>query len=449
MRNLALIFTALIFGALNASAVTLEDKVALRNAYGFNNSFIFVEGGITFSVYPDGEFDFYIDQVSGVNANVNFRNTNITFNSGFNYNPFVQYDDYGAVIQVENIPVYYDFYGRVTQVGNVDIRYNNGRIHRLGGMSVYYNRNGFYSHHSGFINIYNRNYVYAPFHGFFVRPALNFCLVYDRPYRRFYNPVRYSYYAPYYNNSRVIYANIGREHRYDNNVHQRRANVYRNDNRVAVRENSSRRTEAYRTNSTVNRNATGRSSNIDRNSVSRNDYGRSNTSVANRTSVSTTGSNREATGIQRNSSLNRSDANSRNTAANNRTSMGNNTVKSENSSVQRNATGVRSDANRSTAPVSHRTSVNTTANKSRNVTAPRSTEANRSNSNVVRKENRNSSPAPKRTVSERPAVSKGSHGSSTISSRSAAPKAESRVSSSNTRSKSAATQRSSSARRSQ
>lgn len=431
MRNLALIFTALIFGAPSASAVTLEDKVAPRNAYGYNNSFIFVENGITFSVYPDGEFDFYIDQVSGVNASVNFRNTNITFNSGFNYNPFVQYDDYGAVIQVENIPIYYDFYGRVTQIGNVDIRYNNGRVHRLGGMFVYYNNNGFYSHHSGFINIYNRNYVYAPFHGYFVRPALGFCLVYNQPYRRFYTPVRYTYYAPYYNNSRVVYANIGREHRYDNRISQRRANVYRNDSRVAVRENSTRRTEAYRANNTVNRNGSGRT-NADVNTVSRSDFGRSNTTIERNSSVTRTDANRGSTTVQRNSSVTRSDANRGETT------------------VQRNSSVVRSETNRNTAPVNNRTSVNSTVNKSQNATAPRSTEANRSSSNVVRSDTRNSSPAPQRSVSERPSsVTKGSNGSSTISSRSAAPRAEARVSTNNTRSTPAATQRSSSARRSQ
>ena len=62
MRNLILLFTALILGTTSTMAVTVEDKVATRNAYGYNNSFIFVENGITFSVYPDGEFDFYIDE---------------------------------------------------------------------------------------------------------------------------------------------------------------------------------------------------------------------------------------------------------------------------------------------------------------------------------------------------------------------------------------------------
>ena len=267
MKNLILLFTAMIFGASSAMAVTVEDKVALRNAYNYNNSFIFVEDGITFSVYPDGEFDFYIDDRAGVNANVNFRNVNITYNSGYDYNPYVQYDDYGAVIQVENIPIYYDYYGRVTQVGNVDISYNRGRVNRLGGLYVYYNRNGAFSHHTGFINVYNRYYVYRPFHNYFARPAVGLCLVYNRPYRRYYEPVRYTYYRPYHNNYRRSYAQFGREHKYKKD-HYRRSDVYRNDRRVVARDNNSRRDTGYRTSGNVIKRSESRSVDYARNGKS-------------------------------------------------------------------------------------------------------------------------------------------------------------------------------------
>jgi len=259
MRNLILLFSALILGTSGALADTTEDKVAIRNAYSYNDSFIFVENGITFSVYPDGEFDFYIDERVGVSANVNIGRTNITFNSGYDYNPFVQYDDYGAVIQVENIPIYYDYYGRVSQIGDVDIRYNNGRVSRLGGLYVYYDNRGYYSHYRGYINTYNRNYVYRPFHSYFARPAVGFCLVYNRPYRRYYTPVRYTYYSPYRYNTRRTYASVGKEYRYNNR--NDRSSVYRNDKRVvAVRDNVSRSNRTTQRSSgdsrtTVNRSA--------------------------------------------------------------------------------------------------------------------------------------------------------------------------------------------------
>jgi hypothetical protein len=262
---------------------TSEDKVAIRNAYNYNNSFIFVENGITFSVYPDGEFDFYIDnRVSG-------SRNGVTFNSGFDYSPYAQYDDYGAVIQVENVPVFYDSYGRVSQIGDVNINYRNGRVRRVGGMYVYYNNRGFYDYHTGFINIYNRNYVYRPFHRWFVRPAIGFSLVLNRPYRRFYSPIRYTYYNPYRNNFRRAYVKIGREHRY-NKVRRERANIYRNDKRVAVRNNT------YRTNRTV-------AKNTNRNKTQRR-------VVANNTARTNRGNNASrTTTVKRNTTVKRSNGN--------------------------------------------------------------------------------------------------------------------------------------------
>ena len=262
MRNLVLLFTVLILGTSSVMATsTNDDKVATRNAYRYNNSFIFVENGITFSVFPDGEFDFYIEDY------VNGRRNKITFNSGHDYNPYAQYDDYGAVIQVENVAIYYDHYGRVTQIGDVDIAYRNGKVFRMGSMYVYYNYNGHYNYHTGYINIYNRHYVYRPFHRFFLRPALGFCLVFNSPYRKYYSPYRYTYYNPYRYNYRKSYAKIGREHRY-NRVRRERATVYRNDKRVAVRKNRTRgnRSVATRKNAVRTNRSTAKRGDIAQNS---------------------------------------------------------------------------------------------------------------------------------------------------------------------------------------
>ena len=293
MRNLVLLFTALILGTTSTmAAVTAENKVAERNAYRYNDSFIFVEEGITFAVYPDGEFDFYIDNRIGRHRR------NVTFNSGFDYSPYAQYDDYGAVIQVENIPIYYDYYGRVSQIGDVNINYRNGRVRRVGGMVVFYNNRGFYDYHTGYINVYNRFYTWRPWHAFFVRPAIGFCLVNVNPYRRWYNPIRYTYYNPYRYNRRWSYATIGKEYRH-NKVRRERASVYRNDKRVTVRDDRRVRsnrtaTAKGRTNTAVrsNRAITKRDNGITRNNrtVRRNNDIRSNGSrkVAGRTAVDRT-----------------------------------------------------------------------------------------------------------------------------------------------------------------
>ncbi|WP_047245660.1 hypothetical protein [Maribacter thermophilus] len=284
MKNLVLIFTAMILGTTGAMATsTNEDKVATSNAYRNNNSFIFVENGITFSVYPDGEFDFYIEDYVTGNRN------GITFNSGYDYSPYAQYDDYGAVIQVENVPIYYDYYGRVSQIGDVNINYRNNRIRSIGGMYVFYDNRGFYNYHTGFINIYNRNYIFRPFHRWFVRPAIGFSLVLNRPYRRYYTPIRYTFHKPYRYNKRRAYVKIGKEHRY-NKVRRERANIYRNDKKVAVRSNS------YRSNRSVS--AKNNSYRSDR-AIASNNKTRNNRSDTVKRSTTVKRGNNVATGNQK------------------------------------------------------------------------------------------------------------------------------------------------------
>lgn len=178
--------------SLNATIVNSEESTF----YGNNGkSYIFVVQNVEFSVFPDGQFDFtYIGDYNNTNVTLSSPNASISFNSGYNYDMFVQYDEYGAVVQVEDVSVYYDEYGRIAQAGEVEIRYSNRRIVRVGGLYVHYNYYGYYSHSTGYINPFNYYYVYRPWHTFYVKPLYASCIVYDYPYRRYYSPVRYSYY---------------------------------------------------------------------------------------------------------------------------------------------------------------------------------------------------------------------------------------------------------------
>lgn len=239
MRHVIITFVSFLmsYGAAFAS----NTEAASNRAFSYSNAVIFVENGITFSVFPDGEFDFFIDNPSYLGASYRNNGVSISFNAGFDYNPWVQYDDYGAVVQIENTPVYYDFYGRVTRIGGINVYYNGPRISRVGGLYVYYNPYGAFSRFSGYINMYNRRFVYRPVFNYFVRPVAGYCLVNTRPYRRYYQPVRYTYYRPYRNNHRRAYATVGRNYHYkDNNP---RRTVYHNDRRVVRRDDFRARKE--------------------------------------------------------------------------------------------------------------------------------------------------------------------------------------------------------------
>ncbi len=214
MKNLITLFVGLIALSFPTLASSSQPEYHPINTYG--KSYIFVEQGIEFSIFPDGQFDFvYVGGHNGSNVSVNIGtpNVNISYNSGYNYDMFVQYDDYGAVIQIEDIPIYYDHYGRIIQAGSVEIRYNSRRIVRVGGLFVHYNPYGYFSHCTGYINYWNMHYVYRPWHVYYVRPYYSHCVVYNYPYREYYRPNRYSYthHRKHYNRGRQNYTNGRRD----------------------------------------------------------------------------------------------------------------------------------------------------------------------------------------------------------------------------------------------
>lgn len=246
MKNITLII-ALVFIGVSASANTFK---ATPSPFNYGEAFIFIEGGVEFAVYPNGEFDFHYNPAF-LNTSVTHiphPGRNISYNAGHNYDAFVQYDDYGAVIQVERVPVYYDHYGRIMQAGDVIIRYNNrGLVSRVGNMSVRYNRFNQPIRYTGTINYYNTRYVYRPWHQYYMRPHTNYRVVYYEPYRAYYEPMRMDY---------VQYNNFYET----NNYYYNKSNFYR-PGQPAVAYNYGRRTstvrnnnEAVRNSSTVSRN---------------------------------------------------------------------------------------------------------------------------------------------------------------------------------------------------
>jgi hypothetical protein len=273
----------------------------------YTNNFIFNQDGIEFAVFPDGQFDFnYLQDRNGIGLYVNTGNLQMSFNTGYNYNRFIQYDSYGAVIQIEETPVFYDSYGRVIQIGEVLINYRGGFVNHIGNMNVFYSRPGVIDYYSGFINVYNRNYIYQPWHNFYSVPLVNRCIVYYTPYRLSYFPLRYawSYHRNYWNTPSYYNGYYARS-----NV---RRDFYRPHDQVNYRsfERGQRdaRGRAIAANNRVSRSrqsiATGRSL-VTRTNSSRSSMATQRTSGRNTTATSTRSSSRN--GINREAVNNRSD----------------------------------------------------------------------------------------------------------------------------------------------
>ena len=228
MRNLLLTTIATLFIAIGMNANT-------ANRYNNNQPFVFVESGIEFAVFQDGQFDFNVLRTNqrGVNVRLNTGIIDFSFNTGRNYNTYVQYDDYGAVIQIENTPVFYDYYGRVNRIGNIHMNYNHRNlISRIGNMHLSYNQYGEFRYANGIINNYNVNYRYATRHGIYRKPLRNRAIVHHTPYRRTFTPVRCNYvtYRNNYNNNYRRTANVTRNYRRPGNVINKTNNIYKQNN---------------------------------------------------------------------------------------------------------------------------------------------------------------------------------------------------------------------------
>jgi hypothetical protein len=326
-------FTRIVFGLIifgfSIQANASNSECAPYNDYD-GQSYIFVENGVEFSVYPDGQFDFVFverEQQSELFVSIYQPEVNVSYNSGYDYEMYVQYDDYGAVIQIEDVPVYYDEYGRIVQAGEVEIRYVNRRMVSVGGLYIHYNSYGYYSYYTGYINRWNRYYFYRPWHVYYGAPLYATCVVYDYPYRRYYTPYRHSYYTHtsyYHNRGQVAY-------------HNARRNFYRPGSRIHYENGRSSINRSYnpnRVNTAVNRNS-GRSNKTKVRSNSTNREGYAQVKHTRKGSMETTNSrtrnsSRKTTGSSKSSSR---------VASNNRSSQ----VRTNKSSSQRSNTTSRSE----------------------------------------------------------------------------------------------------------
>lgn len=214
MKKVGLLFINLMLLLGFTSCVSMVDSgstshtATAQGTYKGSLPFIFVERGVEFAIYPNGEFDFaYVGDNYQYNP-YNGPRRPFSFNGGYNYDMYLQFDRYGAVVQVESVPIYYDSYGRVSQIGNIRLKYYGDYVGEIGNMHIIYENNGVYMASSGYVNSYNQNFRPQPWHAYYARPYYN--VIYTQPYRENYRPKRYKY-----EDHRQRYENRGRSN-YDN-----------------------------------------------------------------------------------------------------------------------------------------------------------------------------------------------------------------------------------------
>ena len=150
MKKITLLVAAnLLVGSL-AFATTDERAVAFDRTRGAAVHYmdaepiVFMERGIEFLVFLNGDFDFNTRPQDSHGGYFYRRGASARGNSAVavNYGVRIEHDSFGRVRRVGNTFINYDQFNRVTRIGSIYMRYNNFALTQIGGMQIAYNRRG-------------------------------------------------------------------------------------------------------------------------------------------------------------------------------------------------------------------------------------------------------------------------------------------------------------------
>ncbi len=137
--------TFLVGSVANASTViNFSDETRFPVTISEAEPIVFVERGIEFFVFPDGQFDFntrpssgdfYYRKSASVNRTYGTRN-----NIETNYGVKVEHDNFGRVRRVGNVFINYDANDRIKRIGSVYMTYNRYALAQVGGLKIIYNK---------------------------------------------------------------------------------------------------------------------------------------------------------------------------------------------------------------------------------------------------------------------------------------------------------------------
>lgn len=167
MKNFYLLFVGLLLSVTTTQANVMSDQMngsenGLTNRYPYAQPIQFVERGVEFFVFLNGEFDFNTHPV-------NYRRTRrSTINTTFgapgvrtratryntrNIGVRVEHDFNGRVRRIGNLFINYDRFGRVKRIGSIYMSYHNrhGKLLQIGGLRLQYNRWGRLVRQSGIV----------------------------------------------------------------------------------------------------------------------------------------------------------------------------------------------------------------------------------------------------------------------------------------------------------
>lgn len=176
MKTVTVFMAVLFMGLTSATGLekttTVDGKdLRITKRYRYTQPIMFVERGVEFLIFPNGEFDFNTEIINGpFNDDYYYRQTNSrrgSINGTFGApgtrarytrpgGTLILHDRWGQVRRIGNVFINYDSRGRVKRIGSVYLRYRQGRLKQVGGLTIRYNRWGDMIGTTGFVNFNNQ-----------------------------------------------------------------------------------------------------------------------------------------------------------------------------------------------------------------------------------------------------------------------------------------------------
>ena len=145
---LAMILTGVTTHASQSVAEVVGPEHGLMKRYRNAQPIKFVERGVKFFIYPNGEFEYLVNDPvytrrGTVSVGISTQRGDVFYNHRGRAGASVLYDRFGRIARIGTVPVFYDSWGRVVRTGSVYMDYNRrGWLSQVGGLSVKYNPNG-------------------------------------------------------------------------------------------------------------------------------------------------------------------------------------------------------------------------------------------------------------------------------------------------------------------
>lgn len=168
--------TLLVAGLLMSGSLALASETTIFSGkpthyaidYREAEPVVFMERGVEFLVFPNGEFDFNTEPSTRPSDTYHrygrgrYNETYGAPNRGGGVR--IEHDQAGRVRRVGNVFINYDARGRVKRIGTIYMSYNSFALAQIGNLRLIYNRSGQIVDATGYVNAYNRAYTYEPYY---------------------------------------------------------------------------------------------------------------------------------------------------------------------------------------------------------------------------------------------------------------------------------------------